>query len=188
MKIIFAQGNPGSEYLKTRHNTGFIVLDDYAKKMGIEWKKQQKFNALIAETTSFNEKILLVKPNTFYNESGISAKKLINFYKLQPNEDLIVIHDDLSLKFSTIRVRERGSDAGNNGIKSINKYIGENYIRIRIGILNETRSQKDDANFVLENFSSSEYEHLRKEITPIVIKHIEDFCKGNPKITSDKTN
>lgn len=188
MKVIFAQGNPGIEYSKTRHNTGFIVLDDFAQKMGVKWKKQQKFNSLIAETNISNERTLLVKPSTFYNESGVSAKKLIDYYKLKPSEDFIVIHDDLSLNFGTIRVRERGSDAGNNGIKSLNKYIGENFVRIRIGILNDIASRKDDATFVLENFNSLEYKQLKENIIPIVIKHIEHFCNGNVSITSDKTN
>lgn len=187
MKIIFAQGNPGLEYTKTRHNGGFMVLDTLVNETGIDWKKQPKFNAEIAEAIIAGEKVLLVKPATFYNETGISVRKLIDFFKLDQSKDLLVIHDDLALDFGVIRVREQGSDAGNNGIKSINEHIGKNYTRIRIGICNELRGQKGDADFVLSKFSAEESEHLKNEVIPKAIKLIGQFCAGNLKITSHRT-
>lgn len=187
MKIVFAQGNPGIEYVNTRHNAGSMVLDRFAKERDIEWKEQTKFNAYVAETVISGEKVILAKPTTFYNETGISARKLIDFYKLDPAEDLLVIHDDLAIDFGTIRVREQGSDAGNNGIKSLNGHIGEKYHRIRIGICNELREQLDDADFVLGKFSAEESEHLKEEIIPQAIELIEQFCASSLKITSHKT-
>jgi len=110
VKIIFAQGNPGPDYAGTRHNIGFISIDTLANKLEAGWTNKPKFHALIANGTIGSEKVLFIKPTTFYNETGVSARKLIDFYKIDPAKDLLVIHDDLALPFGTIRVRGRGSD------------------------------------------------------------------------------
>src|SRR4051812_44656762 len=120
MKVIFAQGNPGNEYTTTRHNVGFFMLDRYARDNGGEFIKKAKFHADIAELSINSEKVLIVKPTTFYNDTGQSARLLIDFYKLDPSTDFLVIHDDLALPLGTVRTRDKGSDAGNNGIKSLN--------------------------------------------------------------------
>ncbi len=178
MKIIFAQGNPEPKYSATRHNIGFTILDTIADNFNSKWLDQPKFNAVISEINSDNEKILLVKPTTYYNETGMSVRKLVDFYKLNPATDMLVIHDDLALPFGTIRVRKHGSDGGNNGIKSINSYIGQNYWRIRIGTYNELRDRLDDANFVLSKFSAEESENIKKSIIPNTTTIIEQFCNG----------
>ena len=133
MKIIAGLGNPGSEYAKTRHNVGFMFVDALAGKLGItEWK--DKFEAKIGEARIGLEKVLLVKPQTYMNESGRSLGPLMNFYKLEP-EDLIVVHDDMDIPAGTIRIRKKGSAGGHNGIKSILAHIGdEHFSRVRIGI------------------------------------------------------
>jgi len=179
MKIIFAQGNPDDKYASTRHNVGFYFIDELAKKYQVEFTKKPKFHGDIAEITKDGEKILLVKPTTFYNETGQSARLLIDFYKLNPAEDFLVIHDDLALPFGTIRTRKKGSDAGNNGIKSLNAHLGVQYPRIRIGIYNDERDQIDDANFVLSKFKKSETETLQKTILPKVDELITTFISGN---------
>lgn len=177
MKLIFAQGNPGRQYAHTRHNTGFIALDAIASALGGSWRVQDKFRAEIAEISIEGEKVLLVKPLSFYNETGQVARALVDFYKLDPAEDMLVIHDDLALPFGTIRVREKGSDAGNNGIKSLNAHVGPSYKRIRIGIWNELRDQMDDAAFVLNKFSSKEItlveEMVKDMVTPLVLQFVE---------------
>lgn len=177
MKLIFAQGNPGRQYAHTRHNTGFIALDAIAGALGGSWRVQDKFRAEIAEISIEGEKVLLVKPLSFYNETGQVARALVDFYKLNPAEDMLVIHDDLALPFGTIRVREKGSDAGNNGIKSLNAHVGPSYKRIRIGIWNELRDQVDDAAFVLNKFSSKEItlveEMVKDMVTPLVLQFVE---------------
>lgn len=170
MKIIFAQGNPGSQYAHSRHNVGFIMADLLAKQWGIEFTKKPKFHADIAETTIDGEKVLLVKPTTFYNETGQSARLLVDFYKLDPENDFIVIHDDFALPFGTIRTRQKGSDAGNNGIKSLNAHLGNDYARIRIGIYHELRDKIPDADFVLASFSTYE-----KNALPAIFKQVEHF-------------
>ncbi len=186
MKIIFAQGNPGPDYAQTRHNIGFIVLDTLAAKLEADWTNKPKFQALLTQVTIGNERVILVKPSTFYNETGVSARKLIDFYKLNSATDLLVVHDDLALPFGTIRVRAQGSDAGNNGIKSLNSHLGEDYTRIRIGILNEFHDKMGDTDFVISNFRNAEARQLKKTIIPQTIEIIEQFCDNSHKHTSYK--
>src|SRR5690606_17564269 len=165
---IFAQGNPGQQYSKTRHNIGFMALDAFSRATGAQFSPKPKFKADIAELTANGEKILLVKPATFYNETGQSARAILDFYKLSAN-DLLVIHDELMLPFGTVRTRLKGRDAGNNGIKSLNAHIGDDFSRIRIGIGTVTRSA--DTDFVLGTFTSAE----QKELPDILAATIEDI-------------
>lgn len=184
MKLVFAQGNPESTYDRTRHNIGFYVLDKFAEGHNLTWSEKAKFNALITEVTLRGEKVILVKPTTFYNETSISARKLIDFYSLNTTTDILVIHDDLALPFGTIRIRGQGSDAGNNGIKSLNSHLGPDYHRIRIGIWNERRDLMNDADFVLSRFSKEESKKLDALVVPHVIERIEKFCQETLGATS----
>jgi PTH1 family peptidyl-tRNA hydrolase len=177
MKLIFAQGNPGSEFKNSRHNVGFGVIDMLAAQHNAIWSEKSKFHALIAEFTTKGEKVILVKPLTFYNETGSSIRALVDFYKL-PTEDILVIHDDLALPVGTVRVRSKGSDAGNNGIKNINAHIGEHYKRIRVGVWNELRDQIDDVDFVLGKFSKAESKAL-EDISHAAIDFIDHFIDGD---------
>lgn len=184
MKIIFAQGNPGSQYTRTRHNVGFIVVDALAEKEGSAWKTDTKVKAELATITLGGEKTLLVKPLSFYNETGQVARALIDFYKLNPAEDFLVIHDELALPFGTVRVRQKGSDAGNNGVKSLNAHLGTDYARIRVGVWNERRDQMDDAAFVLSTLSTDELTALTKLIEQPILPLINDFVEGKLAATS----
>lgn len=184
MKLIFAQGNPGPEYAHTRHNVGFLCLDAFAEQQGAGFSTKPKFLAEIAEINLNGEKVILAKPTTFYNESAKSARALMDFYKLDPSTDILVLHDELALPFGTLRVREKGSDAGNNGIKSLNAHLSENYHRLRIGITNDQRSQFGDVDFVLARFSHDEMFHLTTTIQPQVNEIIQDFILGQHDITS----
>lgn len=177
MKIVFAQGNPGSEYVWTRHNVGFLAIDELTGHFSANFAPKPKFFADIAETTLAGEKIMLVKPTTFYNETGMSARALIDFYKLNPATDFLVLHDDLALPFGTIRTRVKGSDAGNNGIKSLNAHLGEQYARVRIGIYSPLRDQMNDVNFVLGRFSTEEREAL-PALFHTTSEFIEKFVSG----------
>jgi PTH1 family peptidyl-tRNA hydrolase len=160
MKVIFAQGNPGNQYADSRHNIGFFVLEAFAQKTGVSFADKSKFQASIAEFVLGDEKVLLIKPQTFYNDTGIAARALIDFYKLDPTTDFLAVHDELALPFGTIKTRFEGSDAGNNGVKSLNSHIGSRYSRIRIGIYNPRRDQMDDADFVLGKFNVEERKAL----------------------------
>ena len=186
MKIIFAQGNPEPEYSGSRHNIGFEVLNNLAKEYNAEWIKKPKFYAYAAEITINEEKLILVKPTTFYNETSTSARKFIDFYKIDQSVDFLVVHDDLDLPFGTIRVRQQGSDGGNNGIKSLNSHINANYTRIRIGILTDHNENIDDTDFVLSKFDKEESAQLSKTIVPQAIELIKQFCSGGITPTSYK--
>ena len=133
MKIIAGLGNPGAEYAATKHNVGFMLIDALADRLGAtSWKAD--FEAEIAEARIGTEKVLLVKPQTYMNDSGRSLGPLLAYYKLAP-EDLIVAHDDMDIPAGTIRLRRKGSSGGHNGIKSILAHVGdENFARVRIGI------------------------------------------------------
>ncbi|RYF28963.1 MAG: aminoacyl-tRNA hydrolase [Chloroflexi bacterium] len=183
MKIILAQGNPGREYEVTRHNVGFLTIDYLADQSSVVFQNKSKFHADIAELSAHGEKVLLVKPTTFYNETGIAARTLADFYKVE-STDILVIHDELALPFGTIRTREKGSDAGNNGIKSLNNHLGQSYARIRIGVWNELSGRMNAADFVLSRFSADEAATLKKDIFPKVSDIVDDFITGNHQPTS----
>ena len=153
MKIIIGQGNPGSEYSATRHNTGWMALDMIAQSHDLTFATKPKWNALIAEWNSDDGKILLVKPTTYYNETGSCVRSIRDFYQLT-TEDILVIHDDISIPSGAIRVRASGSDAGNNGIRSLNAHIGQNYWRMRYGIKPDHALQ-DTASYVLARLHQS---------------------------------
>lgn len=186
MKIIFAQGNPEPKYAGTRHNIGFEVLNDLAEHLDAKWEEKPKFNAYIAKSTIDGEQVLLVKPTTYYNETGTSARKLIDFYKLNSIDDIIVVHDDLALNFGIIRLRQGGRDAGNNGIKSLASHIGPDFARIRIGILTDKHERFDDSDYVTSRFSSEEKKILKEKINPTTIDIIKRFCDGDFEHTSHK--
>lgn len=176
MKIILAQGNPEQKYDGTRHNVGFYLIDRFVDQQSGSWTEKSKFQAVISELNVSDEKVICVKPTTYYNETGQSARALIDFYKLDPR-DVLVIHDELALPFGTIRVRSSGSDAGNNGIKSLNAHIGDQYSRIRVGISNDRRPS-DDASFVLDRFSSAEADQL-PALFQTTDELIHQFISGN---------
>ncbi len=185
MKLILAQGNPGVQYHDTRHNVGFRMLDAYAHVHGATFAEKSKFHAYTAEVSVDGEKILLTKPTTFYNETGLSARALVDFYKLSPATDVLVLHDDIALPLGTIRTREKGSDAGNNGIKSLNAHLGDSYKRVRIGVWNELADRMGATKFVLGNFAKEEQAALA-EIRPTILEIIDTFIAEEFAITSYK--
>lgn len=148
--IIIGLGNPGEKYANTRHNVGFMVLDRLSKS----WKSGP--NYLYSDINISAQKVRLVKPLTYMNLSG-------EVFKYLPHDDIIVVYDDLNLPLGRIRIRKDGSAGGHNGIKSIISYIGQNFPRIRIGIGPKPK-EVDAADYVLSDFSSEEFEKLRKVI------------------------
>ena len=156
MKVVIGLGNPGKKYEKTRHNIGFIAIDNLRKKMNIS-DEREKFQALVSEKNIDGEKVIFLKPQTFMNLSGNSVMEIVNFYKLDPKKDIIVIYDDMDLSFGDIRIREKGSSGGHNGIKSIISHIGEEFIRIKCGI---GAKEKDAVEHVLGEFNQTEQKDL----------------------------
>ncbi len=173
MKLVVGLGNPEPRYDLTRHNVGFWVLDQLALVAGLTFTTKPKHKAEIAEMTIGDEKILLVKPSTYYNLAGESIRSIVDFYKINP-KDILVIHDELMLSFNTVRMRRGGSSAGNNGLKSLESHIGADTARIRIGIANDMREKMDDADFVLGKFSTDEIIQLSK-LLPKITDCIDDF-------------
>ena len=174
MKVILALGNPGDKYTNTRHNAGFLTIDKFAAELNVNFINKPKFAADIAELNISGEKILLVKPNTYYNEVGIAARAIMDFYKLTL-DDLLIIHDDTDLDFGKIRVRKGGRDAGSNGLKSLHAHIGSDFWHIRIGTDNLLRRQIGDVDFVLSKFNADEQKILRDWTIPESIKLIGTF-------------
>ena len=177
MKVILALGNPGEKYAYTRHNAGFLVIDQLAAGQSAQFSNKPKFFADIAELNMSGKKILLVKPTTYYNEVGISARAILDFYKLTL-DDVLIIHDDTALDFGKIRVRKGGRDAGSNGLKSLHAHIGADFWHIRIGTDNLLRRQIGDVDFVLSKFNTDERKLLRDWTIPESIKLIGTFLDG----------
>jgi len=156
MKLIIGLGNPGKEYDNTRHNIGFMVLDNYLEN--ITW--HQKFNALYTILNINNEKVYFIKPQTYMNLSGNSVIEFVNFFKIE-NKDILVIHDDLDLPTGNYRVKINSSAGGHNGIKSIIERLGTNsFARLKIGISHNL--DYDTKNYVLGHFNKEEQEILNK--------------------------
>lgn len=165
MKLIVGLGNPGGQYESTRHNIGYMVVDKLAKELGETappWVIDAKRNVLTAKIGE----VLLVKPQTFMNKSGFAVKALIDFYKLTP-ADVWVIHDDIDLPLGKIKIREKGSSAGHNGVESIIKELGtDTFVRFRLGIgrgkdaegeqVNRNLHHRSVISFVLSRFRQNE--------------------------------
>ena len=150
MKLIVGLGNIGKEYDETRHNAGFMTIDHFAEKHNFEFNKQ-KFDAMIADGIVNGEKVILAKPTTYMNESGRSVRQIVDFYKLSP-EDVLIVHDDMDLATGRLRLRQKGSAGGHNGIKSIIAHLGtEKFKRLRIGIDHPEKQKVVD--WVLTRFS-----------------------------------
>jgi len=189
MKLIIGLGNPGAEYVGTRHNLGWAAVDNLAKQYGAKWNKKSKFSAEIAEITVEDEKVLLAKPQTFYNLSGETAQKIKQFYNLD-NSDILVIHDEMDLPVGLVRVRRGGMAAGNNGIESLITQLGPDFARIRIGsglsspvhdgLAKPSANQRDH---VLSRPSTDEADIL-KNFAPVIAQVAADFIKGNLRETT----
>lgn len=156
MYIIAGLGNPGKQYEKTRHNVGFDTLDKLADKYHISIENK-KHKAICGQGYVEGQKVILVKPQTFMNLSGESLREVMDFYKVDPKEEMIVIYDDISLDPGQLRIRAKGSAGGHNGIKSIISHIGSEFPRVKVGV-GEKPAQFDLADYVLSRFSKEERE------------------------------
>ncbi|MBR1883885.1 MAG: aminoacyl-tRNA hydrolase [Clostridia bacterium] len=159
MKLVVGLGNPGKEYERTRHNTGFMFLEYLEEKYNFKIDKMDK-NALIGTVNIGKEKVIFVKPQTFMNLSGEAVQRLKAFYKLE-NSDIIIIYDDIDLEFGKVRYRESGSAGTHNGMKNIVSLCsGENIPRIRIGIGKPENKSIPLVDYVLSKFSKDQLEKI----------------------------
>ena len=146
--IIAGLGNPGTQYEKTRHNVGFIAIDYIAEKLGVRIDRA-KFHALVAEAKLGNVRVLLMKPQTYMNNSGVAIQEAAAFYKI-PAERVIVLHDEISFEPGIIRIRRKGSAGGHNGLKSIIAHLAsEDFPRVKIGVGKKPTPEYDLADWVL---------------------------------------
>jgi PTH1 family peptidyl-tRNA hydrolase len=158
MKLVVGLGNIGSQYARTRHNIGFMVVDRLAEQLGATWKLEAKMKAELAATELGGEKLILVKPQTMMNLSGEAVQRLAQFYKIAPG-DVWVLHDELDVPFGKLRLRIGGS-SGQNGVRSVAQHIGSDFVRARIGISLNDRSQVSSEDYVLRPFNSEEQVEL----------------------------
>lgn len=163
MYIIVGLGNPGSRYAHTRHNVGFDTIDILADRYGIS-VDNKKFKALWGKGVIEGQRVVLAKPQTYMNLSGESVRQLIDFYKIDETEELIVIYDDISLEPGQLRIRGKGSAGGHNGIKSIIAHLGgQDFKRIKVGV-GEKPLGFDLADYVLSRFSKAERESVEEAL------------------------
>jgi PTH1 family peptidyl-tRNA hydrolase len=174
MKMIVGLGNPGKEYENTRHNIGFMVIDDYAKRYNITFKT--KYNGLFAKVYRNGEYYVLLKPLSFMNLSGTVVRKFANYFKIKP-EDILVIHDDLDMPVGKIKIKAKGSSGGHNGIKNIIENLGtEEFAHFKVGIDNNKEITTKD--YVLGKFNKIELDKLNK-IIGFSSNIIDDFLDLN---------
>lgn len=176
--FIIGLGNPGEEYARTRHNIGFMALDEIAARYACPaWKK--KFRGLITNSADF----LLLKPQTFMNLSGESAVEALNFYQLAP-EKVIVFHDDLDLPAGHVKIKQGGGSGGHNGLKSLDAHIGQNYWRVRLGIGRPMTEQGEPvkgevvSNYVLNPFAKADKKWL-EALLPALASEFDLLLAGN---------
>jgi PTH1 family peptidyl-tRNA hydrolase len=157
MRLIAGLGNPGPRYQATRHNLGFRVIDELARQCGVPASAfKERFHGEIASARLGDEELLLLRPQTFMNESGRSVQAACTFYKIKPSE-LIVAHDELDVPFPEVRLKQGGGDGGNRGVRSVTASLGPDYVRIRLGIGRPPADFRGDvADFVLQAFPSAE--------------------------------
>lgn len=178
MKLIIGLGNPGKKYEKTRHNVGFMIVDELARKLSHEgiskWELSKKFNAEICGVTLNSKKIILVKPQTFMNESGVSVALIGHFYKIPPG-DVVVVNDDKDLKLGDVKVQADRGHAGHNGVRSIIEHLGtQNFLRVRVGVASDNaKKMEDTANFVLSKFGLLE----RSKVKEMIQKSVDEIQK-----------
>ena len=183
MFLIVGLGNPGKEYENTRHNIGFEVIDYIANKYNIELNRV-KFKGIYGEGFIQNKKVILLKPTTYMNLSGESIREVINFYKLT-EEDLIVLYDDISLEVGRLRIREKGSAGGHNGIKSIIANLSTDvFSRIKIGV---GQPKGDLVAHVLGKFNKEEQEVLKESMEASALA-VEIIIKEDAKEAMNKLN
>ena len=158
--LFIGLGNPGAEYTGTRHNIGFACLDAFAKANGFpDWQNKKDLKCQHTSQTLGDTRVILIKPQTFMNLSGEAAQAVMAFYKLDPSR-VIAVYDELDIDFGQIRLRQGGTAAGHNGVKSLIQHVGEEFGRVRIGIGPKRPERIDSAKFVLQKFSADEQKHL----------------------------
>jgi PTH1 family peptidyl-tRNA hydrolase len=174
--LLVGLGNPGKEYTHTRHNVGFICLDSFVGKTDEmeDWIAKKDLKCQLSSGRIGDARVLAIKPTTFMNLSGEAVQAVVNFYKV-PQDQILVLHDELDVDFGQIRLRQGGSSAGHNGIKSVSQHLGEDYGRVRIGIGPKRPAKISSEDFVLQKFSEEEQgqlANLTQEVNAVLSEYV----------------
>jgi peptidyl-tRNA hydrolase, PTH1 family len=170
MFLLVGLGNPGSKYQKTKHNFGFLLLDTIIKNYNFQLLKSKKLNYELFVGDIDSNKIYILKPLKYMNLSGLPVLEVKNFYKINL-ENIIIFHDDLDLDLGRIKIKRGGGSAGHNGLKDIDKSIGKNYLRLRLGIGRPENKEYNTADYVLSKFNDNEFlkiEHINDKISDLL--------------------
>ena len=184
MLLFVGLGNPSPNFENNRHNIGFKIIDAINQKFGLS-KQKPKFKGLLTTGTINGKKVYAIKPLTFMNNSGICIRELIEYFKIEA-ENVIVFHDDLDIDFGKVKAKVGGSSAGHNGIKSIDKFIGTDYSRVRVGIGHPKEKRRVNSH-VLEDFKDDEEEKI-KEITESIVKLVPTLIDKKIDLFSSRVN
>jgi PTH1 family peptidyl-tRNA hydrolase len=177
MKLLIGLGNPGPQYVHNRHNVGFLALDTIADTYSFPSFKIKK-DCMLCEGEIGGEKVALLKPMTYMNNSGIAASEFVRFYKIHLDH-IYVIHDELDLAFGKIKVKQGGGHGGHNGLKSLDAHVGNTYWRVRIGVDHPGRRELVNSH-LLGDFSKSEFEEL-PILLDAIADHLPTLLSGNPE-------
>jgi len=177
MIAVAGLGNPEEGYTQTRHNLGFLILDQLAAKQALDWESKPSLKSLVSKDSEY----ILLKPLTYVNLSGESISLIVSYFKLDVS-NIWVVQDDTEIPFGEVRVKQGGTSGGHNGIKSIDEAVGANYWRIRVGVGRPANSQYDLADYVLEEFNTEE-----RGLLPTVIDRVTDFLVQSIKDQQLKT-
>ncbi|MBQ8459688.1 aminoacyl-tRNA hydrolase [bacterium] len=185
MKLVVGLGNIGEKYFFTRHNVGFMVVDKFVMSQNISFKEDKKLKCFITKFKFGDEDLIVIKPTTFMNLSGEAVQLVMNYYKISP-DNVLVIYDDLSLELGKMRFRANGSDGGHNGIKSVIKCVGTSDIaRLKIGIGPQPPIPSEV--FVLKNFTSEQLDEL-KSVIKKAVSGIEFYLENGMQKTQNSFN
>ena len=184
MLLLVGLGNPNPNNTNNRHNVGFLVIDKINKKFKLS-KQKPKFKGLLTTGEIGEQKVYAIKPLTFMNSSGVCVKELIEYFKINV-KDVFVFHDDMDIDLGKVKVKFGGNSAGHNGIDSIDKNIGKNYSRVRIGIGRPIKNS-EGADHVLENFSIDEKDGV-EEVTKNIIESLSILINKDLDLFSSKIN
>jgi PTH1 family peptidyl-tRNA hydrolase len=163
VRLVVGLGNIGTRYAHTRHNIGFMVIDQLAKAHNATWKLETKLKAEVARFELEGQQVILAKPQTMMNLSGEAVQRLVQFYKLRP-ADVWVVFDELDVPFGKLRVRSGGSAGGHQGVRSTIAHIGENFVRVRVGISLNDRATEPSEVYVLKPFNDQEQASLSRVV------------------------
>ena len=184
MLLFVGLGNPNPNNTNNRHNVGFLLIDEINKKFKLS-KQKPKFKGLLTTGNISEQKVYAIKPLTFMNSSGICIKEIIEYFKIDV-KDVFVFHDDMDIDLGKVKVKFGGSNAGHNGIESIDKNIGKNYSRIRIGI-GRPQNNSTGADYVLDNFSNEEKDNMQ-EVAKNIIESLSILINKDLDLFSSKIN